>query len=110
MVISHFLVKLLACDFGQAMCHAELYELIRELVMSGAMAIWKLGNSTVRAASDPVVSSPLANPPYITEVVVTGDVKLTVFLSAWNGGVSCDRLHVHWCFGMGLHWRGARNQ
>ena len=39
------------------------------------------------AASDPIVASTLADPPYITEVVVTGDVELTVFLgAAWNGG------------------------
>ena len=24
--------------------------------------------------------------------------------------VGCDKLRVHWCFGMGLHWRGARDQ
>ena len=30
--------KQLACDCGQSMCHAELDELMRELVMSGAMA------------------------------------------------------------------------
>ena len=44
-------------------------------------------NSTLSAASDPIVASTLANPPYITKVVVTRDVVLTVFLSAaWNGG------------------------
>ena len=46
-----------------------------------------VGNSTLRAASDPIVASTLADPPYITEVVVTGDVVLMVFLgAAWNGG------------------------
>ena len=30
--------KQLACDCGQSMCHAELDELVRELVMSGAVA------------------------------------------------------------------------
>ena len=43
-------------------------------------------NSTLSAASDPIVASTLANPPYITKVVVTRDVELTVFLSVWNGG------------------------
>ena len=38
------------------------------------------------AASDPFVASTLADPPYITEVVMTEDVELTVFLDAtWNG-------------------------
>ena len=46
-----------------------------------------VGNSTLSAASDPIVASTLADPPYITQVVVPGDVELTVFLSAaWNGG------------------------
>ena len=46
-----------------------------------------MGNSTLSAASDPIVASTLADPPYITEVVVTGDVELTMFLdAAWNGG------------------------
>ena len=36
---------------------------------------------------DPIVASALADPPYITEVVVTGDVELTVFLdAAWTEG------------------------
>ena len=39
-----------------------------------------VGNSTMSASSDPIVASALADPPYITEVVVTGDVELTVFL------------------------------
>ena len=44
-------------------------------------------NSTLSAASDLIVASTLANPLYITKVVVTRDVELTVFLSAdWNGG------------------------
>ena len=44
-------------------------------------------SSTLSAASDPIVASTLANPPYITKVVVTRDVELTVFSSAaWNGG------------------------
>ena len=44
-------------------------------------------NSTLSAASDPIVASTLANPPCNTKVVVTRDVELTVFLSAaWNGG------------------------
>ena len=44
-------------------------------------------NSTLSAASDPIVASTLANRPYITKVVVTRYVELTVFLSAaWNGG------------------------
>ena len=44
-------------------------------------------NSTPTAASDPIVASTLADSPYITEGVVTGDVDLTVFLgAAWNGG------------------------
>ena len=34
--------KQLACDCGQSMCHAELYELIRELVICGAMAVWTM--------------------------------------------------------------------
>ena len=39
------------------------------------------------AASDPIVASTLADPPYIIEVVMTEDVELTVFLDAtWNGG------------------------
>ena len=43
-------------------------------------------NSTMSAASDPIVASTLANPPYITEVVMSEDVELTVFLDAtWNG-------------------------
>ena len=41
-----------------------------------------VGNSTMSAASDPILASPLADPPYITEIVVSMDVKLTVFLSA----------------------------
>ena len=41
-----------------------------------------VGNSTMIAASNPIVASTLADPPYIPEVVVTGDVKLTVFLNA----------------------------
>ena len=41
-----------------------------------------VGNSTMSAASDPIVAPTLAGPPYIIEVVVTGDIKLTVFLSA----------------------------
>ena len=46
-----------------------------------------VGNSTMSAASDPIVASTLADPPHITKVVVTGDVELTVFLgAAWNGG------------------------
>ena len=46
-----------------------------------------VGDSTLSATSDPIVASTLADPPYITEVVVTGDVELTVFLdAAWNGG------------------------
>ena len=40
-------------------------------------------NSTPTAASDPIVASTLADSPYITEGVVTGDLDLTVF---WNGG------------------------
>ena len=45
-----------------------------------------VGNSTLSATSDPIVASPLANPPYITKVVVTRDMELMVFLSAaWNG-------------------------
>ena len=44
-------------------------------------------NLTLSAASDPIVASTLANPLYITKVVVTRDVELTVFLSAaWSGG------------------------
>ena len=45
-----------------------------------------VGNSTISAPSDPIVASTLADPPHITEVVVTEDVKLTVFLNAWSGG------------------------
>ena len=37
-----------------------------------------VGDSTLSATSDPIVASTLADPPYITEVVVTGDVELTV--------------------------------
>ena len=60
--------------------------------------------STLSATSDPIVASTLANPQYMTEVVVTEDVVLTVFLgSASNGGPGFDRLRVHWCFGIGLH-------
>ena len=36
--------KQLACDCGQSMCHAEPYELIRELVISGATAVWTMHN------------------------------------------------------------------
>ena len=44
-------------------------------------------DSTLSATSDPIVASTLADPQYITEVVVTEDVVLTVFLgAAWNGG------------------------
>ena len=44
-------------------------------------------NSTLSAASDPIVASTLANPMYSTKVVVPRDVELTVFSSAaWNGG------------------------
>ena len=68
-----------------------------------------VSNSTMIAASDPIVASTLADPPYIPEVVVMVDVKLTVFL-ALEQRVSCDNLRVHWCFGMGLHGRGARDQ
>ena len=45
-------------------------------------------NSTLSAASDPIVASTLANPPYITKVVVTRDVELMVFLSAALNGKS----------------------
>ena len=51
-----------------------------------------MGDSTLSATSDPIVAFTLADPPYITEIVVTeiavtGDVELTVFLDvAWNGG------------------------
>ena len=44
-------------------------------------------NSTLSAASDPIVASTLGNPPYITKVEVTRDVERAVFLgAAWNGG------------------------
>ena len=42
---------------------------------------------TLSATSDPIVASTLADPQYITEVAVTGNVVLTVFLgAAWNKG------------------------
>ena len=55
------------------------------------------------AASDPIVASTLADPPYITEVAMTEDVELTVFLDAtWNGrsvvtGYVCTSASV-WVF------------
>ena len=46
-----------------------------------------VGNSTLSATSNPTVAFTLADPPYITKVVVSGDVELTVFLdTAWNRG------------------------
>ena len=39
-----------------------------------------VGDSTLSATSDPILASTLADPPYITEVAVTGNVELTVFL------------------------------
>ena len=50
-------------------------------------ACYDVGNSTLSAASDPIVASTLEDPQYITEAVVTEDVVLMVFLgAAWNGG------------------------
>ena len=48
--------------------------------MPPLLACNDVGNSTLSAASDPIVASTLADPPYITEVVVTGDVELPMFL------------------------------
>ena len=47
---------------------------------SASQACNDVGKSTLSAASDPIVASTLADPPYITEVVVTEDVELTMFL------------------------------
>ena len=56
-----------------------------------------MDNSTLSAASDPIVASTLANPPHITKVEVTRDVKLMVFLSAaWNGGSGMTSISLHW--------------
>ena len=44
-----------------------------------------IGDSTLSAISDPIVAFTLSDPPYITKVVVTGDMEFTVFLdAAWN--------------------------
>ena len=63
-----------------------------------------VGNSTVSAASDPIVASTLADPPYITEIVVR-TCKANGVLERLDRRVSFDRLRVHWCFGIGLHER-----
>ena len=43
-------------------------------------------DTTLSTTSGPIVASTLADPQCITEVVVTEDVVLTVFLgAAWNG-------------------------
>ena len=74
--------------------------ILSNLTKNETYAVRCKANLTLSATTDPISASPLADPPYITEVVLTRDVKLTICLERLERRVRRNRLRVHWCLGM----------